>query len=102
MSESEHVLRSESLEHSDTGNKGDMLLFMANISSPRILHERLGVPPTPCCSSSPGKGSPGSHLHNTIPVVTSGDSEEGQKGHTKVPKGGMSAQALTRVCLITL
>lgn len=62
-----------------------------NASSQRTLGQRLGRPP--CV---------GSHLHDAIPVVTSGDSEEGQKGHTKVPKGGMPAQALTGVCLITL
>lgn len=44
----------------------------------------------------------GSHLHDAIPVVTCGDSEEGQEGHAKVPKGGMPAQALAGVCLITL
>lgn len=42
------------------------------------------------------------HLHNAVPVVTCGHSEEGQEGHAKVPKGGMPAQALAGVRLITL
>lgn len=42
------------------------------------------------------------HLHNAIPIVTCGDSEEGQEGHAKVPKSGMPAQALAGVRLVTL
>lgn len=62
------------------------------------------VGPSPRGQSQPWEGPhcEGSHLHDAVPVVTCGDSEEGQEGHAKVPKGGMPAQALAGVCLITL
>lgn len=58
----------------------------------------------PGARASPGMvpAAVGAHLHDAIPVVTCGDSEEGQEGHAKVPKGGMPAQALAGVRLVTL
>ena len=41
------------------------------------------------------------YLHDAVPVVSGGDLEEGEKGHTKVLEGGVPAHALTRVVSIT-
>lgn len=81
------------------GTEGHMLLFIFL----RNLGSKTGAA---SLVAEPDLGGTliwvGSHLHDAIPVVTCGDSEEGQEGHAKVTKGGMPAQALTRVCLITL
>lgn len=42
------------------------------------------------------------YLHDPIPVVSCGYSEEGQEGHPKVPERGMTSQPLAGVCVITL
>ena len=48
------------------------------------------------------RSSPSHHLHDAIPVVSSGDPEEGEKGHAKVSEVGVFAQAVTGVRLGTL
>jgi len=40
------------------------------------------------------------HLHNPIPVVAGGNSEEQQKGHPKVSECSVAAQTLTCMELI--
>lgn len=58
----------------------------------------------PGVRASPGRAptARGAHLHDAVPVVPCRDSEEGQEGHAKVPEGGMPAQALAGVRLVTL
>lgn len=41
------------------------------------------------------------HLHDPIPVVPSGDAKEQEERHAKVPEGGVAAQALAGMSLIT-
>ncbi len=40
------------------------------------------------------------YLHYAVPVVTSGDLEEGEERHTEVLKGGVPTHALTWVVLV--
>ncbi len=42
-----------------------------------------------------------SYLHNAIPVVTGGNLEKCEKGHSKVFKGGVSAHSFTGVVSVT-
>lgn len=41
-----------------------------------------------------------SYLHDSIPVITSGDLEKCEEGHPKVLKGGMTAHTLTGVLVV--
>lgn len=104
MCESERVLgRGEFQSVLGWEVEGHMVLLKAKSFSQGILAQEVGLPPWGLHQPWERPHHRGdTHLHNAVPVVTSGDSEEGQEGHAKVPKGGMPAQALTGVRLITL
>lgn len=57
-----------------------------------------------CQSQEPGLGEeqPRNYLHDPIPVVPSGHSEQREEGHAKVGEGGVPAQALAGVILAAL
>lgn len=73
-----------------------MLLFTSRVQ-PEPRSGAISLRPEPALGGASHCG--GSHLHDAVPVVTCGDSEEGQEGHAKVPKGGMPARPLAKGCV---
>lgn len=58
----------------------------------------------PCHSQEEGRGgsSPHKYLHDPIPVVPGGHSEQCEEGHAEVGEGSVPAQALTGIVLAAL
>lgn len=85
----------------------EAVLVLPRALSQRVLGQAAGArlrPPSASARAREGARAeqPHDYLHDPIPVVPSGHSEQCEEGHAEVGEGSMPAQALTGVVLAAL